>query len=266
MFSVFICQNVSLERHLETLCAENCEGILNVSSHTPFAWRVIFWSFLCFSLFLYKVAPVSPTCIPTCVRRSMDPTIPVIWRPKEADQRSTEIISKYKRHQTSVTSRGTKLYPDVQWCTTWYQDLNRNSGRSCQEPLLFMTGFLGVSSFVSWFIILSLPVVSCELYWREWQETAYVKQRKELKRRIEPLNEICTQSCVSNLTSASETKFTCMQICWRQRHQPVEGCLYSHTAVYMINSTPKCRSVYLPRSFPRKRISVNVENVKKKRG
>ena len=181
----------------------------------------------------------------------------------------SEINRDHLKVQTSSNVRSVLGNEITSWCTTWYQDLNRNSGRSCifcQEPLLFTTGFLGVSSSASWFIILSLPVVSCELYWRGWQETAYVKQRKELKRRIEPLNEICTQSCVSNLTSASETKFTCMQICWRQRHQPVEGCIYSHTAVYMINSTPKCRSVYLPRFSPRKRISVNVENVKKKRG
>ena len=181
----------------------------------------------------------------------------------------SEINRDHLKVQTSSNVRSVLGNEITSWCTTWYQDLNRNSGRSCifcQEPLLFTTGFLGVSSFASWFIILSLPVVSCELYWRGWQETAYVKQRKELKRRIEPLNEICTQSCVSNLTSASETKFTCMQICWRQRHQPVEGCIYSHSAVYMINSTPKCRSVYLPRFSPRKRISVNVENVKKKRG
>lgn len=184
----------------------------------------------------------------------------------------SEINRDHLKVQTSSNVRNVPGNEIISWCTMMY---NMISGSKPQfwQVLYILSRTIAIYDRISWciflfswFIILSLPVVSCELYWRGWQETAYVKQRKELKRRIEPLNEICTQSCVSNLTSASETKFTCMQICWRQRHQPVEGCIYSHTAVYMINSTPKCRSVYLPRSFPRKRISVNVENVKKKRG
>ena len=71
--------------------------------------------------------------------------------------------------------------------------LQCNSRRSCIYLVLSRT--IAIYGRTSWCIFLCFVFhdsepSSCELQ-RGWQETTYVKQRKELRRRIEPLSEIC---------------------------------------------------------------------------
>ena len=97
-----------------------------------------------------------------------------------------------------------------------------------------MTGLLGISSFC--FVVHdSEPSSTCVFYWRGWQETAYVKQRKELRRRIEPLNEICKAGFP---TSPQSPEFTCKRIVvGNGSTASVRWRLY--TAVYIVKRCKK---------------------------